>query len=226
MQRLTLTLLLAMHSPFALAIGCPHIDGNVVLFGGVGSTPAAMAPCYPHYLTLSESQTPDQYIQCLATQIDQSVGDQFIVAGHSSGTVFAEKLAKRVVHKEKIRLVRLDGYGDPGAQKGVKTTCWYAENPDLHLKGPNAGSMLNSSICPQPAHTYKTAHCRTPLCLHLAMINENVPPDIQRNDQVIPSFKQCAGNMSWVNEDPPTGPGAQIIPPAAPDLPGSNPVVR
>jgi hypothetical protein len=210
MQRLLSLFLFMLPAPMALSAACPHIDGNVVLFGGLGSTQAAMAPCYPHYLTLSENQNPEQLIQCLATQIDQSVGDQFVIAGHSSGAAMAEKLAKRVIHKDKIRLVRIDGYGDATAQHGVKTSCWYAENQTLHIKGPNAGSMMNPSICPQPAHVYRTTHCQTQLCLHLQMVNENVPSDIKRKDQVLSSFNQCAGNMSWINEDPPSGPGAQV----------------
>ena len=49
-----------------------------------------------------------QYVACLAKQIDESRGQKFVIAVHSTGAIHTERLVQAVHDKSKVRLVLLD----------------------------------------------------------------------------------------------------------------------
>ncbi|MGZ3706004.1 MAG: hypothetical protein ACXWP1_08890, partial [Bdellovibrionota bacterium] len=108
---MNLSLFLLFFSLPALA-DCPVIRGHVVLFGGNMSTSAQMQPCYPSFTTIGRNEaTVPGMLDCLANQINRAKGEKFVIAGHSTGGVDAEHLARKVSDKSRLHLILLDGYG-------------------------------------------------------------------------------------------------------------------
>lgn len=179
---------------------CPDLKGNVVIFGGRGATTSQMQQCYPDFTSFSNVEG-EQYIRCLARKIDQSEalpdGQKFVIAGHSSGAVQAERLAQSVKDKSKIRLVLLEGFGSPLNQKGVETTCWYAQNGKL--QGMNASSMKNPKVCLGQIKSFVAPQCQTSLCLHLSLVNSNVEGNLNLTNVLTHGLKNCQGNFEWLN---------------------------
>ncbi len=180
---------------------CPRIRGNVVIFGGRGATTAEMQMCYPDFLSLSNVEGK-QFIACLAQQIDASSpvaeGQRFVIVGHSSGAAQAERLVHKVKEKSKVRLVLLEGFGSPANQRGVDTTCWYAENGEI--EGMNASYMQNPANCLGQVKSYSAPWCKNSLCLHLSLVNRNVRADLDRSNVFVEGLKSCSGNLEWLNQ--------------------------
>lgn len=180
---------------------CPRIRGNVVIFGGRGSTTPEMRQCYPDFLAFSNVDG-DKFVSCLAQQIDNSApaadGRKLVIVGHSSGAAQAERLAHAVKDKSKIRLVLLEGFGSPANQRGVDTTCWYAQNGKL--EGMNASYMKNPADCTGRVKSYAASWCDTPLCLHVSLVNRTVPADLNRTNVFTEGLKNCQGNLEWLDQ--------------------------
>jgi hypothetical protein len=195
-----LLLVLAM-CPGISGADCPQIQGNTVIFGGRGSETEDMVQCYPTFLALSHKEG-SMHVSCLAKQINSSGGQKFVIAGHSSGAEDAERLVNQVKDKTKVRLVLLEGFAYQANQRGgVKTTCWYAQNTKQSIRGFNAPSMLNPSVCPQPAKAFEADWCHTELCLHLSNVNLNVPSELSRATVLTEGLANCRGNEAWVEEN-------------------------
>lgn len=179
---------------------CPRIRGNVVVFGGRGSTTAEMQTCYPDFLSLSNIDG-EQFVACLAQQIDAFAPgadkEKFVIVGHSSGAAQAERLVRRVKEKSKVRLVLLEGFGSPANQRGVETTCWYAQNGKT--EGMNASYMQNPANCLGQVRSYSAPWCNNSLCLHLSLVNRNVRADLNRTNVFTDGLKNCQGNLEWLN---------------------------
>lgn len=194
-MHLLLSLLL---TPAAHAGQCPSIQGKIgVLFGGDLSNTAAMQPCYPDLVSVSKYDGASM-IDCFAQQIDEWNGPRkFVVAGHSTGAVYAEHLVQRVRDKSKVRLVLLEGYGSPANQRGVETSCWYARNGAM--QGFNAPSMRNPSVCPGGASALDAPWCKTIVCLHVSLVNLHAPEDLSR-ETIGDAFETCQGNRGWLGQ--------------------------
>ena len=188
----------------ANAESCPPIRGNTIVFGGLGSKTAQMNLCYPNFLALAHEDGP-KFIGCLAQQINASKGQKFVIAGLSSGSEDAEDLARLIRAKNQIRLVLLDGYAYTMSQRGAdlnpNTACWYAQNTNKKIQGPNAVSMQNPQVCPQPARTFTADWCETTLCLHLSLVNLEAPSLLSRNNVLTAGLANCRGNLDWLKEN-------------------------
>ncbi len=192
---------LLMSSTLFAAENCPQIQGNTIVFGGLGSETADMMRCYPKYLALSHKEGA-ALVDCIAKKINSSGGQKFVIAGHSSGAADAERLALQVKDKFKVRLVLLEGFAYKLNQRaGVNTTCWYAQNTKQKIRGFNAPSMLNPEVCPQPAKAFEADWCNTEICLHLANVNLNVPADLTRQTVIRDGLANCRGNDAWMEEN-------------------------
>lgn len=135
-------------------------------------------------------------LKCLAKQInDRETG--FIVAGHSSGAAYAERLAQAVHDKSKVRLVLLEGFGSPKNQEGVQTSCWYAKNGAL--TGFNAPSMLNPKVCPNGASAFNAPWCKTKVCLHISLVNLNTLPNLSPSTVAKQALENCQGPREWID---------------------------
>lgn len=177
---------------------CPPLTSNVIVFGGAGSTTLEMKQCYPQFFAVSHDDG-SRLIGCLAKQINERNQEKFVIAGHSSGATDAENLMRMINDKTRLKLILLEGFAYSQKQRGpVDTTCWYAQNSALGIKGFNAPSMLNANNCPQPAKAYEDKWCQTPFCLHVAMVNTNVRPDLTRMNVLADGLKNCSGNLDWV----------------------------
>jgi len=176
---------------------CPSIAGKTgVLFGGDLATTKALQPCYQDFVAISKYDAAP-LLKCLAQQIDANeVG--FVVAGHSSGAAYAERLVQAVQDKSKVRLVLLEGFGSPKNQKGVQTSCWYAKNGSL--SGFNAPSMLNPKVCPGGAHASEAAWCKTKVCLHVSLVNLNTPANLSPATVAKEALQNCQGNRDWIDK--------------------------
>jgi hypothetical protein len=194
-------LALSILLPLVASAQCPKIQGQAVIFGGRGSTTVEMQGCYPDFLALSNVEG-DKFIACLAKQIDAieplSLEQKFVIAGHSSGAAQAERLVQTIKDKSKVRLVLLEGFASPKNQRGVETTCWYARNGKL--EGMNASYMQNPANCTGEIKSFDAPTCNTALCLHLALVNLNVQPDLNRRNVFPDGLKNCQGNMDWLNK--------------------------
>lgn len=198
MKKNFLILFLTLLAPLRSFADCPQIRGSAIVFGGRGSTTREMQQCYPDLLAFSNVEG-HQDIACLAKQIDAGSFPKqtIVIAGHSSGAAEAERLAHAVKDKRRIRLVLLDGFGSPANQLGVDTTCWYARNGDL--EGMNASSMKNPKACTGRLRIYDAPSCKTSLCLHLSLVNENAPADLNLGTVLATGLKNCKGNREWLD---------------------------
>ncbi len=201
MKRFLISMFLLLQGTLSHADVCPKIIGNTIIFGGRGSTKVEMAQCYPQFLALSHDED-SRLVSCLAQQINDSGGQKFVIAGHSSGAVEAENVVRLVTDKSKVRLVLLEGFAYQANQRGnVETTCWFAQNSDKGIRGFNAPSMLNPAVCPQPARASEAGWCNTDMCLHLANVNLNVPGDLSGKTVLTQGLANCRGNNEWVQEN-------------------------
>jgi hypothetical protein len=179
---------------------CPQLKSKVIVFGGRGSTTAQMNHCYPEFMSYSNIEG-DAYVSCLAQQIDRQPTlpnrEKFLIVGHSSGAAQAEKLVHAVKNKSKVKLILLEGFGIPAFHEGVETTCWYAKNGNL--QGMNAGYMQNPADCRGTVKAFEAPWCNNPLCLHIALVNLNVPAEINKSNVFTDGLNNCQGNMEWLN---------------------------
>jgi len=170
-------------------------DPKVILFGGVGSATSSMAKCFPGFLVYSNDEAEGKLDEILR-EIDSHPGQKYIVAGHSSGAVHAERVGRKVRNPDQIKLVLLDGYGDEKVQDRVKdSSCWYA------MRG-NSGSLNSESmkkICKHPKK-YEDDHCNTAWCLHFSLVNSNAPADLRQGTFRAQGYANCKANLRWVNE--------------------------
>ena len=183
----------------ASAQECGPILGNTVVFGGLGSKTHDMQTCYPEFFAVSHEDAP-KFIACLAQQINARKDEKFVIAGHSSGAGDAERLALMIQDKSRMRLVLLEGFSHLLKDRSdIKTTCWYAQNSEKRIFGFNAPSMLDPTVCPQPAKPFEAAWCNTSLCLHVANVNLNTPSNLNKAT-ALTGLANCSGNTDWVKE--------------------------
>jgi len=190
----------------ALIAFSPQASGQektVILFGAAHSSKAVMQRCYPGLRVIPYSEGEQAWPQ-LVKEINGAPGRKYVVAGHSSASVFAERVGRKITRPAQMRLVLLDGYGANDVQRRVETDCWYARGPQGQ-ESLNASSMKRQGgACNQRlSRTYalKAEHCRTSWCLHFALVNRNAPAELAVGSWASRGYENCRPFLDWI--DPP-----------------------
>lgn len=166
---------------------------KVVLFGGVQSTRAKMAACFPDITVYDLAEGPGE-VEALAKKIDADPDGGWVIAGHSSGAAVAENVARKVKNHSRMHLVLLDGYGHEGIQAKVRTTCWYASNG--RLESLNAGAMKNTCLARSAKKRHLAVNSVSAMSLHYSLVNLNVPSTIPGPHGGY--WNNCRPNTSWI----------------------------
>ena len=166
---------------------------KVVLFGGVQSTRAKMAACFPDITVYDLAEGPSK-VEALAKKIDADPEGGWVIAGHSSGAAVAENVARKVKNHSRMHLVLLDGYGHEGIQAKVRTTCWYASNG--RAESLNAGAMKNTCLPQSAKRRHLAVSSTSSMSLHYSLVNLNVPSSIPGPHGGY--WNNCRPNTSWI----------------------------
>lgn len=185
-MRLIACLLLALPFPAFAA-------SKVVLFGGVQSTHAKMAACFPDIQVFDINEGPGK-VEAIAKRIDADPAGGWIIAGHSTGAATAENVARKVKNLSRMHLVLLDGYGHEGIQAKVRTTCWYASNG--RAESPNASSMKNTCLPQSQKKKHLAVNSVASYSLHYSLVNLNVPSSIAGPHGGY--WNNCRPNTAWM----------------------------
>lgn len=188
MRQLLLLLTLAFSSP---ALASP----KVVLFGGVQSTRAKMAGCFPEITVYDLAEGPSK-VEALAKSIDADPEGGWVIAGHSSGAAVAENVARKVKNHSRMHLVLLDGFGHAGIQEKVRTTCWYASNG--RAESLNASSMKGACLAKSAKRKHLAVNSASAMSLHYSLVNLNVPSTLSGPHGAY--WNNCRPNTSWIEQ--------------------------
>ncbi|MGZ3710390.1 MAG: hypothetical protein ACXVBE_01485 [Bdellovibrionota bacterium] len=172
---------------------------SIFLFGGATSTKSQVQGCYPAAKVEAFGYPPagGEMGRVIAT-INANPDRKFIVAGHSSGAKYANRVASQVKNPSRITLVDLDGYAPRSVPKAVHRVCWKAVNGSK-LASRNAPSMAQSNNC-EVVKTYTSATCKTRWCLHFALVNKNVPGNLNDRSWITQGYKSCSANLDWATQ--------------------------
>jgi hypothetical protein len=197
---------------------CPSIEGKIgIIIGGKGATNDTMKKCYPDSGDLLAVGEPEgkKLINCFVNRINERAksAEKFIVVGHSSGSAHAENVVKGVRDKSKVRLVLLEGIGNPKIQESVETSCWYAQ--DGAKMGFNGPVMRDKKNCLRGAKAIDTPQCHgNVLCLHISLVNNKAPADLTRANVFVRGLENCEGNRKWLGLESSAG---SVMPKAEPE---------
>lgn len=200
---------------------------HVIYFGGYRSTKANMS-CwsekvqsegfkvsaleYPQGATseLNQDIEDTRAYRVLLSEIRNNPHKKYKVAGHSSGSQYANNLVdwmlRNGIPSQNIELSNLDGFrASKHLARQVKTVCWSARN----------GSLVSRNYSPD-CKVYQAPHCKTAWCLHFSVVNTAVPADLSGgNDMVRRGYAKdnCQTNMDWILGNPrPSSPAGSAAP--------------
>lgn len=201
----------------------------VVFFGGYRSTQADMnawasaarrsrgqsfdflAIAYPANTSFVEREAVlanNVVIDAIAGQIKATPNRTFVVVGHSSGGGVAAAVVQEAGGGRKnVRLIVLDdGIANnfkppPGFDTARQVECWSAVSGSLGSldRVPTRASCKNY-------HEMRASSCRTPFCLHFALVNLNAPPDLNKDTAFVVApngttggYRNLRVNLSWLD---------------------------
>lgn len=203
----------------------------VIFFGGYRSTQADMnawasaarrnrgqtfdflAIAYPANTSFVERdavQANNVVIDAMSGQIKSSPNRAFVVVGHSSGGGVAAAVVEQAGGGRKnVRLIILDDgirtfKPPPGFDPARQVECWSAVDGSVAalVRGPTRASCKNY-------RELRSSSCRTPYCLHFALVNLNAPADLSRDTAFVVSANGTTGgyrnlkvNLSWLDSSP------------------------
>lgn len=185
---------------------------HVIYFGGYRSTKANMgcwaekvqaegfkvsALPYPSGASSGlnrEIEDTAEY-KTLLSEIRNNPNKKYKVAGHSSGSQYANNLVEWMLRNgvpaRNIELSNLDGFrASNQLARQVKTVCWSARN----------GSLVSRNYSPD-CKVYQAPQCQTAWCLHFAVVNTAVPGDLGGGSDFIRrgyAKNNCQTNMDWI----------------------------
>ncbi len=207
-----MNLLFMAFATLALAQEMPQI----IYFGGYGAT-SEQVKCWADGISfpdveVSAIQYPpgassgrNRDVEKLAAyknllkNIKANLNRKFQVAGHSSGSQYANNLVEWMLDQgvpaANINLVNLDGFrASESLKKRVQTTCWSATN-----------GRTNSNNYDPSCRIYKAPHCKTKWCLHFSLVNRIAPSDLSGGSDFIRrgyGKKDCQTNTDWIETNP------------------------
>lgn len=185
---------------------------HVIYFGGYRSTQANMrcwsekvqaegfkvsALPYPSGASSGlnrDIENTSEY-RALLSEIRNNPNKKFKVAGHSSGSQYANNLVEWMLRQgipaQNIELTNLDGFrASQQLARQVKTVCWSARN----------GSLVSRNYSPD-CKVYQAPQCQTAWCLHFSVVNTAVPGDLGGGSDFIRrgyANNNCQTNMGWI----------------------------
>lgn len=191
---------------------------EVIYFGGYGATDAQVTCWAGGVKGSSENVTAIQYppgapsglnraverlpkYKKLLQDIKANPNRKFKVAGHSSGSQYANNLVEWMldngVPAANIELSNLDGFKASSSLRAkVKWQCWSATN-----------GRINSNNYSTECKILKTNRCQTKWCLHFMLVNSEAPNDLSGGGDFIRrgyARSNCQSPRDWI-ESSPTG---------------------
>ena len=181
-------------------------DVKVIYFGGATAKKSVLNQCFPdfeNYGYPASSAAQNNVVN----EINAHPNQQYIIAGHSSGALFADNVAKaKLLNPSRITLVDLDGYAPRNVPSAIKRVCVRAastSHPGLHSR--NYDSMNKSNNC-EYVFTHSDAHCSSKnpkdmaWCLHFSIVNPQTPSGLGSGNWSSQGYKGCSeANLDWLN---------------------------
>jgi hypothetical protein len=189
-----LSLVLVPHSVFG--------EPKVVYFGGVDAQKSVLNKCFPSFENYGYPASSAQQ-RAVIDEINANPNQQYIIAGHSSGALFADNVAKaKLVNPSRITLVDLDGYAPRGVPSDIRRVCWRAASTSHPgLTSRNFSSMVSANNC-EVVHTHSDAHCSTVWCMHFSIVDPNTPSGLGNGTWETQGYSGCsAKNLEWLNAE-------------------------
>ncbi len=134
-------------------------------------------------------------IRRIVEEINAHPENRYIIVGHSSGAAISNRVAEQAAKPGRLKLFDLDGFAAGAAlrKKIPSTECWASEN-QAGLHSRNYSAM---ATCGEKMRVYQDNHCKTALCLHVALFVKNAPADMG-HDPTLPRLASCDSNMDWL----------------------------
>lgn len=188
-----------MKGIFSLIFLCgltPLAHARTVFVGGVGSQSSTLRACFPGMQTFGLSDAQER-VSTIAASLNQllAAGEKVKIVGHSTGATVAEHIALKIKpeYRANIELVELDGIGSLKTQLAIpNSSCWYAVGKS-GARSRNASSMVQ---CKHP-HPISNNTCHTQWCLHFALVNPNVPANLNGGTFRYQGYSGCGGSIGW-----------------------------
>jgi predicted alpha/beta hydrolase family esterase len=168
---------------------------QILFFGGYRSQPAHMqdverlaeaesvileAIAYPSQTSTYEAAVRDgkPIIDQWVRRLNSTPALKIKIVGHSSGAALAIEVARQVQPRSRVVLVILDGFlPSQTFQQNIQTECWAAIDPTSQLRSYNYES---TKTC-QRFNVLEYSGCKTSMCLHFALVNENARQNVITN---------------------------------------------
>lgn len=165
-------------------------------FGGAQAQKGQMDACIGGTKNFGMAQWQSGVSAALAEMnAPANLNKPYTVVGHSSGAKYANQVASQARNPQRITLIDLDGFAPRNVPKGVNRVCWKATN-GRGLSSRNAGSMAPSNGC-QTVKTATAPQCSTTWCLHFALVNANVPGNLNNSTWVSQGYSHCKAFTGW-----------------------------
>jgi pimeloyl-ACP methyl ester carboxylesterase len=146
-------------------------------------------------------------INATVQRVAASPNRAFIVVGHSSGAALAAAVVEKIKDRKNIRLVILDdgvdeGFTPPrGFDPSTQVECWSVANAQL----ASFNRPATMTFC-RNYHELRANGCRTDMCLHFAIVNQNAPADLTEETAFAvgknggsAGYQNLKVNLSWLD---------------------------
>ncbi len=180
----------------AVAFAAP----KVILFGGAASQKGVLDKCFPNFENYG--YPADGAVAGVIKKINDNPDQEYIVAGHSSGAKYSNMVGQgNLKNPDRIKIISLDGFAPRSVPKSIKNRiCWNAKGGTTgRIQSRNYGSMSTANNCSE-VKTKQNSTCSTVWCMHFAMMNHQVPSNLDQggpNHWVTAGYKGCSPNVDW-----------------------------
>ncbi len=137
--------------------------------------------------------TKDRVI-AISQEINNLPHKKIILAGHSSGSLMAIEISKRLKNKD-ITLVSIDGFAPTNlAPAHIPHTCWTATH------GKVRSLNYSSAMTCKNIYIYKDTKCTSSMCLHFELINlSSAALNITSKNFKQLGYTNLQLNLIWLN---------------------------
>jgi hypothetical protein len=174
-------------------------DRQVIFFGGFQSTKDQIQSCYPDFLKVYEWGAGIAGVDEALAYINSPANrhKHYLIAGHSMGAIYANRVAMRALNPDRLTLVGLDGFSAPGeVHLRVKdSTCWRAKSPDATSMSYGTQRLED---CGRVRTYSKARQCTNGACLHFALVNTSTT--VTYLNWLASGYRSCRPNRDWIKD--------------------------